>query len=150
MISFGVDWDEGQITAVSGLALTSIALFAAVLEHFRRETPSRWVAMFGLLPPEITAVIVVLRVFDVFVLSADQQSNLLMIIGLGLGIFGVTVAQSKVTAPETMRAEIAVVQLSARRGGDGTGIPPVDAAPSPLVPVPPAQVPQFTQVGAVR
>lgn len=123
------DWDEARVAAASALALATIAFLAALVEHLRRETPSRWVAVFGLSPPEVVALLVVLRVFEVTHLSAGTEGAIVSLVSLGLSIFGVTIAQAKVTSPETgekvLEENVATAQAIALRATPGgTGIPP--------------------------
>jgi uncharacterized membrane protein YjjB (DUF3815 family) len=133
ILAEGGDWSTDQVLAASALATLTVGFVAAVVEHVRKETPSRWVAVFGLLPPEVAALLVMLRVFEVTHFSAGTEGAVLAIVTGALAAFGVTVAQSKVYAPETIDAARA-----SAHAGQGIGTPPV--VPVELHPDTPAEM----------
>lgn len=123
-------WVAGQTLAVSTVTATAVAFLAFVVEHVRKETPSRWVGIFGTLTPLIPAVGALGTAFAWWTaeVSAKWTGSLVAAVAFLAGIAGVSIAQGKVTSPETRTAELAstaaIAQASARRGGDGTGVPP--------------------------
>lgn len=120
------EWTAPKVLAVSAVTATTVALVAFIVEHLRKETPSRWVGVIGLLVAEVPAIGALGVAFAWWSddASAKLSSAIIAAISFVATLLGVNLVQEKVTSPETMRSEIAVAQASGRRGGDGTGIPP--------------------------
>lgn len=101
-------WTGPQTTATSGVTLTTIALAAFIVEHLRRETPSRWVGVLGLIPAEVSGVVLLGIAFLWWGESALKVSTLVLAVFTPIGaLVGVTIAQAKVTSPETLAADLA-------------------------------------------
>jgi hypothetical protein len=87
-----------------------------VVEHLRKETPSRWVGVIGLIPSVIVAGYTVAAMFAWFGLHASAVS------GFTVGVYslftplgsllGVTIVQGKVTSPETVAAELRATAIT--------------------------------------
>lgn len=123
-------WVAEQTTSSTAAALATIGLVGFVVEHLRKETPSRWVGIFGMLTVEVPAVAALGIAFAWWPPSANGVAGTITSgIALVAGLFGVTIAQGKVTSPETLTKELGQAHVEgaagARRGGEGTGIPPV-------------------------
>lgn len=95
-------WRDTQTAASSGAALATVALIGFLIEHLRPGSPSRWVGVIGLLPPEVGAVVTLGVVFAWWGESAVKVTGFVSAILLPVAaILGVSVAQAKVYSPET-------------------------------------------------
>ena len=114
-------WSDIQTTAVSGATLAGIAFLSFVVEHVRKETPSRWVGVIGTIPPFVGALIYLGVAFAWWTTTASTVTSLVTAVLTPIGaLAGVTYAQSKVTSPETMAAELqttAVTVAAAQAAG---------------------------------
>lgn len=105
LAAFGIThWDVGQHGAVVALWGVTVALIAALIAHFRPGSPSRWVAVLGLIGPEASALLGVLFVFHA--ITEVQVGAVMGIVAAVLGTSTVAVAQDKVTSPETREKEL--------------------------------------------
>lgn len=106
-------WTTAQIGASSGVAVSTVALGAFIVEHRRKGTPSRWVGVLGMIPAEVTTVVTVGIAFAWWGASAVRVSSLVLAIVVPLAsLAGVTIAQAKVTSPETMSTELESVAIT--------------------------------------
>lgn len=97
-------WADTQTTAASGAAIATIALVTFVIEHLRNGTASRWVGVLGMIPAEVSAVVLLGVAFAWWDTSALKVSTFVLALITPLAaIFGVTIAQGKVTSPETLQ-----------------------------------------------
>jgi hypothetical protein len=122
-------WTSDQALASSAAGVATIALLGFVAEHVRKETPSRWVGIFGLLTTEVPVVFALGLAFTWWTQASNATAGLIAsaitIVAAG---FGVTVAQSKVTSPETLKAAVGSAHkqgmaATGRKLGDGSDLP---------------------------
>lgn len=106
-------WTPEQTAGVSSFSLADIALVMALVAHFRKDTPTRWVAVFGLIGPVVVTGFAVLTLFGVW--TALTGVLVLAVLSPLLALFGISVSQNAVWSPESHQAEIAVAQAAALR-----------------------------------
>lgn len=100
-------WTGPQTTAASGAAIATVGLLGFLIEHLRRETPSRWVGVMTLIPPEVSAIVLLGIAFAWWNESALRVSGYVVALLTPIGaLVGVTIAQAKVTSPETLHDEL--------------------------------------------
>lgn len=103
-------WTGEQTTASSGAAVATIALLGFLVEHLRRETPSRWVGVIGLIPAEVSSIVLLGITFAWWGESALEVSGFVLAILVPVGsLLGVTIVQAKIYSPETATKNVQAV-----------------------------------------
>lgn len=102
-------WTADENTAVAGFAFATLALAGFTVEHLRRETPSRWVGVIGLIPATLITAYTVAATFGWGQLNPSSVAGAT---GLITALFtpiatlaGVGIVQARVTSPETLQRE---------------------------------------------
>lgn len=114
-------WSDLQTTAVSVVGASSIALAGFIAEHLRKETPSRWVGVLGLVPAEVTSVVGLGIAFAWWGESATKIGGAVIgAVTFLASLAGVAVAQGKVTSPETLARELeaTAIEVAAAKNVD--------------------------------
>lgn len=101
-----VHFSDVQKLDVSAFAAAAVAFAVALVAHFRKGSPERWVAVFGFFTPLVLTLLNLGNGFVWWNLTGPEQGYLLAVVAIVLGLFGVPVTQARVWSKQTRDREL--------------------------------------------